>query len=198
MPPNPWKLCGLSTPLIPESPALFTSLGRKKTQTSINNNYNFHSMKKILILGIGHWLMGDDSLGPQVIQQLKNMKLSPDVELAEIGPAVIDALPLMENRKKIIIVDALRADEPPGAILRIPAEELLARNKDKLSLHQMNIIDVLKLSAQLGHKSETIIIGIVIQEPPLPSDKLSEQIKKNIPSLIRAILKEISSSKIID
>ncbi len=155
-------------------------------------------MKKILILGIGHWLMGDDSLGPQVIQQLKNMKLSPDVELAEIGPAVIDALPLMGNRKKIIIVDALRADEPLGTILRIPAEELPALNKDRLSLHQMNIVDVLKLAAQLGYKSETVIIGMVIEEPPLPSDRLSAQIKKNLSSLIRAILKEIKSSKIID
>jgi hydrogenase maturation protease len=155
-------------------------------------------MKKILILGIGHWLMGDDSLGPQVIKQLKNMKLTPDVELAEIGPAVIDALPLMENREKIIIVDALRADEPPGTILRIPAEEALAGDENKLSLHQMNIIDVLKLSAQLGYKSNTVIIGMVIEESPLPSDKLSAKIKKNIPSLIRAILKEIKSSSITD
>jgi hydrogenase maturation protease len=155
-------------------------------------------MKKFLILGIGHWLMGDDSLGPQVIQQLKNIKLPPDVELAEIGPAVIDALPLMENREKIIIVDALRADEPPGTILRIPAEEALGRNKDKLSLHQMNIVDMLELSAQLGYKSETVIIGMAIEEPISPTEKLSEQIKKNIPSLIRAILKEIKSSKITD
>lgn len=153
-------------------------------------------MKKILILGIGHWLMGDDSLGPLVIQRLKKMKLPSEVELDEIGPAVIDALPLLENREKVIIVDALKADEPPGTILRIPAEQLLASDKEKLSLHQMNIADVLKLAAQLGYKSETVIIGMVIEEPLAPIEKLSEQIKKNLPSLIKAILKELSSANV--
>jgi Ni,Fe-hydrogenase maturation factor len=50
----------------------------------------------------------------------------------------------------------------------------------------------------LGYKSETVIIGMVIEEPLAPIEKLSEQIKKNIPSLIKAILKEIKSSRIID
>jgi hydrogenase maturation protease len=153
-------------------------------------------MKKILILGIGHWLMGDDSLGPLVIKRLQKMKLPSEVELAEIGPAAIDALPLLENREKVIIVDALKADEPAGTILRIPAEEVLASDKNKLSLHQMNIADVLKLAAQLGYKSETVIIGMVIEEPLAPAEKVSQQIKKNIPSLIKALINEITSKQI--
>jgi hydrogenase maturation protease len=153
-------------------------------------------MKKVLILGIGHWLMGDDSLGPLVIKRLKKMKLPSEVELAEIGPAAIDALPLLENREKVIIVDALKADEPAGTILRIPAEEVLASDKNKLSLHQMNIADVLKLAAQLGYKSETVIIGMVIEEPLAPAEKVSQQIKKNIPSLIKALINEITSKQI--
>lgn len=139
--------------------------------------------------------MGDDSLGPQVIQKLRKTKLPPDVELAEIGPAVIDALPLLQNRKKVIIIDALKAEEPPGTILRIPAEDLLQSDKEKLSLHQMNIVDILKLAAQLGTKIEAVIIGLVVEEPLCPKTQLSELFKEKLPSLIQAIRKEINASK---
>jgi len=107
----------------------------------------------------------------------------------------IDALPLLENIDKVIIVDALRAEAPPGSILRLSAEDLAQRDEKKISLHQINIIDVLKLSAQLGYSREIVIIGVAIAEPLSPRGELSHIIKSKLPSLIRLILKEIKPAK---
>lgn len=81
--------------------------------------------KKILILGCGNILFGDDGFGPYVAEELrKNYKLPENAGVINAGSAVRSILfdiALSEKKpEKIIIIDAIDAGKTPGEIFELP------------------------------------------------------------------------------
>src|SRR4030066_2411185 len=94
--------------------------------------------KKILILGCGNILFGDDGFGPLVAEELqKNYNLPENVGVINAGSSVRNILfdiALSEKKPdKIIIVDAIDAAKTPGEIFELPINEI-PENKIMISL----------------------------------------------------------------
>ncbi len=85
-------------------------------------------MKSILILGVGNISRKDDGIGVHVINYIlgSNINIPPDVDIVEVGSAIYDLLPIINGRRKVVIVDALKTDDIPGTVYRIPSENLKA------------------------------------------------------------------------
>ena len=96
--------------------------------------------KKILILGIGNILQMDDGIGPHIINYIleSNIQLPDNVDIVDGGTAGYDLLPLLQDRKKIIIVDALKVDDSPGSVYRFKPENILEEERT-FSLHDVGI-----------------------------------------------------------
>jgi hydrogenase maturation protease len=144
-----------------------------------------------LVMGIGNVLLRDEGIGCHVVRALEEVGLS-DVEIIDGGTS-LDALQLSEDTDKLIIVDAVKGGGRPGQIYRFYPEDITLEQKPLLSLHDMSLVDSLKLM-QLWHNiDEAVIIGV----EPKDIDwglELSPELQERIPRIIDAILAELNNT----
>ncbi len=144
----------------------------------------------ILILGIGNLLLSDEGAGIRVIENLmENYNIPDTIEVTDGGTMGIELLPWIEGRSHIIIVDAVRSDNPPGSVLRI--DNVPAFFRDRISPHQIGISDVLAMATITdGLSAEVILIGI---EPESLSGwiDLSETVAAKIETMTDLVIAEI-------
>lgn len=77
-----------------------------------------------LIIGCGNLLRGDDGVGPILVRHLAEVGTPPGVRLADGGTAGMDVAFNMRGADRVIIVDACRTGAEPGALFKVPGEQL--------------------------------------------------------------------------
>ena len=150
---------------------------------------------KILILGCGNILFGDDGFGPYVAEELqKNYNLPENVAVINAGSSVRNILfdiALCEKKPdKIIIVDAVDAAKTPGEIFELPIDEIPENKIDDFSMHQIPTSNLLKELQELC-KVDIIIIACQVESIlEEVTDSISKKITDAIPEVCKRI-KEI-------
>jgi hydrogenase maturation protease len=148
--------------------------------------------KDILILGIGNLLLKDEGVGVHVVKKLKEFHLPDNVEVIDGGTAGLDLTDFIANRKKVIVIDTVKAGEKPGTIYRLTEKNLNIKPKAIMSFHEIDFLHALYMSEVMGNKpGETIVIGV---EPKDMSDglDLSPEIQERIPKIIEVVMKELN------
>ena len=148
----------------------------------------------ILIVGVGNILCSDEGIGVHIVRELEKMNLADNIELLDMG---VDTFPLtsyLPGRRKVIIVDAVRAGGDIGSIYRLSVDEI-ERAKDKLlSLHQMGLGDILAFLQPEETPAEIVVVGVEPGEIKWGL-KLSPGLTEKIPGIVAFILKEVSSKE---
>jgi hydrogenase maturation protease len=148
---------------------------------------------RILVAGVGNLLFSDEGIGVHIIKELSQRNLPEGVELADIGTATFELNRLMNGKKRVIIVDAILADGTPGTVYRLsPNDFKSGKNKFTSSLHQFGVMDALKIPPGKQSETEVVIIGVVPKDYHTLSMDLTPELKEQIPSIIEAVLKELS------
>ncbi len=107
---------------------------------------------RALVLGLGNPLMGDDGLGLAALQLLREEWELPDtIDLVDGGTWGMNLLPLIEDARELLLLDAIRHGEPPGSLVVLGREELPRYFTHKLSPHQIDLKEVLGLAELRGH-----------------------------------------------
>jgi len=139
--------------------------------------------------------MGDDAIGVLAAQRLQaRPDLPPGVAVLDGGTAGLGLIPLWAGYRRVVLVDAVQMDLPPGAIQRfVWAEARLITHDLTLSLHQTDLSDALVLAETLGMlPPEVVIFGV--QPGHLEWDRpLSPPVERALPELIEALLDELRS-----
>ena len=119
-------------------------------------------MKKTLVLGIGNLVMSDDGIGVRVVQELATRCRFPaGVTVLDGGTLGLDLLPYLEGVERLLIVDAVPTDGPPGTLVRLSGAEIPAVFAHKLSPHQVGLQDLLAVARLLGHEpAELVLWGV--------------------------------------
>ena len=149
-------------------------------------------MKKLAVIGIGNILLRDDGVGIHAINELSKEDSIANVDFIDGGTSTIDLLGYFLDSDDVIIIDSLKGGHPPGTIYRITPEELGTFIKANTSLHDVQILDVLKQANMMGHDPRVIIIGVEPEEIYFDMD-LSDTIKKELPNIIKIAKEEIKS-----
>jgi hydrogenase maturation protease len=146
---------------------------------------------KIIILGIGNILLGDEGIGVHVVSFLRSQELPSNVEVIDGGTATFNLLPMISGVSKLIVVDAVKGKGEPGSIYRFTPDDIKAEKKIATSLHQIGLLNVLEMADKIGEKPKsTVIIGVEPQNMEWGLEP-STEIKKKIPKIIDLVLKEI-------
>ena len=120
----------------------------------------------IRILGFGSPIMGNDGVGLKVIEILQTMELQEleGIDIVDAGVCGLDLLNLIEDARKVIIVDAILANSPVGSVHRIEGRDLLkgAEFHPLISVHDLTVTDVLMIGEQVQTLPEIVVIGIEI------------------------------------
>ena len=149
--------------------------------------------KPVLILGVGNLLLKDEGVGIHVAHQLMEMDLPPHVEVLDGGTSGFDLLEDIEGREKVIVVDAVRVGQPPGTLYRFTREDIEERPKQRLSMHDIDMTDLLRLGDLLGVEkpAEVVVIGVEVKDMETASMDLSREVKAQIPKVIELVMKEL-------
>jgi hydrogenase maturation protease len=143
------------------------------------------------VVGIGNILLRDEGIGCHVVGALGGISL-PDVQVID-GGTCPDVLQLLEDVDKLVIVDAVRGGGMPGQIYRFRPEDVTLEQKPLLSLHDMSLIDSLKLMQVRHNVGDAVIIGVEPKEINCGLE-LSPELQERIPQIIDAILSELNTS----
>ena len=103
--------------------------------------------KKILILGLGNVLMGDEGIGVKAIEFLKDKHLPPNVELLDGGTGGFHLLSLFEDYPVMIMIDATISTNIAGEVKHI-RPKFASDFPKSLTSHDIGLRDLMQ-SAQL-------------------------------------------------
>ncbi|MGE5265195.1 MAG: HyaD/HybD family hydrogenase maturation endopeptidase [Acidobacteriota bacterium] len=148
---------------------------------------------KTLVLGLGNVLLQDEGVGVRVIEQLQAAYAFPnDVTVLDGGTLGLDLLHVLEESDRAVVVDAVKADKEPGALVRLRNAEIPAFLGPKVSPHQVGLQDLLGLAQLRGHfPGEVILLGVQAErlEPGLD---LSPAIAAQVEPLAAKVLEELA------
>ncbi|OGO31699.1 MAG: hypothetical protein A2Z16_10190 [Chloroflexi bacterium RBG_16_54_18] len=144
------------------------------------------SNKKIVILGLGHPLRGDDSAGAELAERLAG-KVEATVINADgvpenyIGP-IVAAKP-----EVLMIVDAANMDAPPGSLAIIEMDNIASSG---LSTHSASL-NLFLLVLQSEIQPDTFVLGIQPQAIEFGAP-ISDPVRKSLGAIEQALLKNLS------
>ena len=143
-------------------------------------------MKKIVVLGVGNALVGDDGFGPRVIEELQQRPLPPNVELIDAGVGGIAILSWIEDADKVIIVDSVQTgNEPVGTVYRFTDKDLPPSDMFMLSLHDLNLVDTINIGRVVQKMPDEIVIyGVEVK-------RVAEFTREMTPA-VEAAVKEVA------
>lgn len=147
-------------------------------------------MKDTAVIGIGNILLKDDGIGVHTVNELEKEGLPSTIELVDGGTSTLAMLSYFLECRKIIVVDALKAGYEPGTIYRIKPEDLVSYKKENLSIHDVQILDVVKMARMLGANPDVVVFGIEPQEIRFELE-MSDLMSCKIPEIIGLIKQEL-------
>ena len=146
--------------------------------------------KHYLIIGVGNTLLSDDGIGIHIIKKMEEEAVLQDAEFLDMGTSSMElGYYINDSISKMVIIDSIRSEEEPGTIFRFRPEDLVSRKKESYSLHQIKLIDTLKLVSLDKDFPDTIIIGIVPYDVKTFSEQLSARISGDFPDIYGRVLK---------
>lgn len=117
----------------------------------------------LLVLGLGNVLCGDDGAGVAVIHRLRaGYDIPREVRVVDGGTLGLDLLALVAASDEVIIVDAVRADAPPGTLVRLEDDEVATTVYERLSPHQIGVADLIAGASLCdAYPDDVVIVGVV-------------------------------------
>lgn len=153
-------------------------------------------MKDIAIIGIGNILLKDDGVGVHTVKQLEKEGLPSAIELVDGGTSTLDTLSYFLDYEKVIVVDCLKGGYEPGTIYRIQPEDITSFKKESLSIHDVQILDVVKMANMLGKYPKVVVFGIEPQQICFDLE-MSDIMNGKISEIIKHIKKELGIDWVI-
>ncbi len=149
--------------------------------------------KDTVVIGLGNPLLSDEGIGVCLAEQLSQRQSEfPLVDFVDAGSAGLNLLHLIANRKKAVIIDCAKMGTQPGTIRRFTPDDVQSVKKlNQYSLHEADILQVVKLSQQLGECPREIAFFGIEPESLQPGRELSESLSAKINAFIEIIEKEL-------
>jgi hydrogenase maturation protease len=138
---------------------------------------------KILILGIGNYLMGDEGVGVHAIKAMEKMKFPDGVKVVDGGTGGFHLLSFFEEFPVIILIDATMDKKPQGTI-RLIEPKFASDYPVNLSAHDIGLRDLIESSFLIDKKPKTYLFTISIEEMQYMSVTLSQPVANAIGEVI--------------
>jgi len=163
------------------------------THTNKNDSSSSgYAKTDVKIIGFGNKYRSDDGIGIRVVEELRKLDSFRNIDIIDGGTSGTDLIFLVKDCSKIIIIDAIDAGQNVDDVVNIQisdVEEFIKRDYKSLSIHDLNLADILKLIKALKINADISIIGVKPKKMDF-GDRLSPEIEEKIPEIISLVKKE--------
>jgi hydrogenase maturation protease len=146
---------------------------------------------RVLVLGLGNLLLGDEGIGVHIAQLLQTQELGNQVEVLDVGTAILDSLPALELADRVIVIDAVKAGRTPGTVYRMPLSEFRAKSHIA-SMHGFDLQRALRLTRR-ECPPEVVVVGVE-PEHIAWSLELSKPVEQALALALDTVKREIQVS----
>lgn len=145
----------------------------------------------LLVLGLGNVLLGDDGLGAAAVARIRDEYEWPeDVRVFDGGTLGLALLPYVEEAETVILVDAIRDDQPAGTFVRLDGDEVAPAVATRLSPHQVGVADLLDGARWRDrYPSRVVLLGLVPESMELAVG-LSTPVRAALDELVDRVVDE--------
>lgn len=141
---------------------------------------------RILILGIGNLLLGDEGVGVHAVQMLEKEKFPDNVTILDGGTGGFHLMSYIQDYPKILMIDATMDGKPPGTISVIKPK-FASDFPKSLSAHDIGLKDLIESVALIDKLPDITLITVSIESLPGMSLELTPGISNSLPGIIERI-----------
>ncbi|MEK6781588.1 MAG: hydrogenase maturation protease [Bacteroidota bacterium] len=152
---------------------------------------------KVLILGVGNYLMGDEGVGVHAARYLENEVDPLTTEVLDGGTAGFQLMEYFEQFPTVILIDATLDDRPPGTI-RLIEPRFAADFPHAMSTHEIGLKDLVESLTLLDRLPKIYLFVVSVQVIQPLSMELTKEVKSAIPKLTFEINKLLKSLVNVD
>jgi len=140
---------------------------------------------RVLVLGLGNLLLGDDAAGLRLLELLSGEGSRPGVEFIDGGTQGLALMGYLENRAGVLILDAVGMGAPPGSVHVLRGEELAGwRARAPGSAHEGNALALLETMRLLDTAPPAVVVVGIEPEILRTGIGLSDAVERALPEAI--------------
>jgi hydrogenase maturation protease len=151
---------------------------------------------KILVLGLGNPILGDDAIGLHIAAEVKKRISNPDVAVLQSELGGLNLLDLFIGYDKAIILDAIdMRDGKPGQIYRLNEKSFEASHHAN-STHGTDFRSIIELGRKLGLDlpGQFVIFAVQVQDMFSFAEQLTPPVENSVLECAGMVLQEIEKS----
>ena len=156
---------------------------------------------KILILGIGNYLMGDEGIGVHIAEKMIHEDLPKGVDVLDGGTGGFHLLEYFEQYPNVILIDATLDENPPGTI-RLIKPKFAKDFPQAMSTHDIGLKDMVSALQLLGTMPNINLFVVSIESIQQQGIELTAEIEAVTPLIIDQVkelmYKLLSNEKVVN
>jgi len=141
---------------------------------------------RILILGVGNVLMGDEGVGVHAVRVLERQAWPPAVSLLDGGTGGFHLLSHLSEPDVVVMIDATLDGRPPGTVSVIEpryASDFPAA----LSAHDIGLKDLVESAALLGMLPRVVLVTVSVAALQPMQMEMSEEVRASLPAVVATV-----------
>ncbi len=146
--------------------------------------------ERILIMGIGNYLMGDEGVGVHLAETLEGYTLPPNVDVVDGGTGGFHLLEYFEKYKEVILVDATLDNNPVGHI-RLIQPKFASDFPKAMSTHDIGLKDMMSSLQLMGKVPRIHLFVVSIESIQQQGIELTPEIAAIMPELIEQVISQV-------
>ena len=123
-------------------------------------------MQKLVIVGIGQSLRGDDAAGLEAVRlwqkTFPQTAADPRLRIEQAGMPGLELIDLLANADGVLLVDAVQSGSPAGTLHMVKPEQVASFETGSGSAHGWGVAETLALARELRYAlpEQIFILGI--------------------------------------
>ena len=163
---------------------------KKKKINQFNSNPSVifeDKTNKVLVLGIGNYLMGDEGIGVHIVQHLEKMELPHYIDVLDGGTGGFFLMNVFDDYRKVIFLDATM-DGKKGGTITLLKPRFAADFPKTLSVHDVGLKDMVEALYLQDKLPEMHLVTISVEGIQPMTIEITKEVEESIPDAIEIIL----------